>query len=115
MARELYLKQLDLLKESVISFGKITDQIFRDSMVSVTDLNTKLAKKTLALETNVNEFEEEIEVSILDLLALQQPMACDLRLVVSSLKISADLKRIIGLSINIAKIPEKSKVGMLYI
>jgi phosphate transport system protein len=41
------------------------------------------------------------------LLALQQPIASDLRLVVSSLKISADLKRIVGLSINIAKIPGK--------
>jgi phosphate transport system protein len=105
MARERYLRQLDLLKESVFSFGKMTDLIFRDSMVSVIDLNTKLAKKTLALETEVDKFEEDIEISILDLLALQQPIASDLRLVVSSLKISADLKRIVGLSINIAKIP----------
>jgi phosphate transport system protein len=55
----------------------------------------------------VDKFEEEIEVSVFDLLALQQPMASDLRLVVSALKIEADLKRIIGLSINIAKIPGK--------
>lgn len=107
MARERYLRQLDLLKESVLSFGKMTDLVFRDSMVSVVDLNTTLAKKTLDLETEVDKFEEDIEVSILDLLALQQPIASDLRLVVSSLKISADLKRIMGLSINIAKIPGK--------
>ena len=107
MARERYLRQLDFLKDSVLSFGKMTDLIFRDSMVSVVDLNTTLAKKTLDLETEVDKFEEDIEVSILDLLALQQPIASDLRLVVSSLKISADLKRIVGLSINIAKIPGK--------
>lgn len=107
MARERYLRQLDLLKESVLSFGKMTDLVFRDSMVSVAALNTTLAKKTLDLETEVDKFEEDIEVSILDLLALQQPIASDLRLVVSSLKISADLKRIMGLSINIAKIPGK--------
>jgi phosphate transport system protein len=107
MARERYLRQLDLLKESVLSFGKMTDLVFRDSMVSVADFNTTLAKKTLELETEVDKFEEDIEASILDLLALQQPIASDLRLVVSSLKISADLKRIVGLSINIAKIPGK--------
>jgi phosphate transport system protein len=107
VVRERYLNQLDLLKKSVLSFGKITDMLFRDSMDAVVNLNIKLAKKTIALETEMDKFEEEIEVSILDLLALQQPMASDLRLVVSSLKIAADLRRIVGLSINIAKIPGK--------
>ena len=80
-------------------------------MVAVIDLDIKLAEKTLALEAKVDKFEEGIEVSIFDLLALQQPMASDLRLVVSALKISADLKRIVGLSVNIAKIPGKIEGG----
>ena len=107
MARERYLKQLDLLQESVISFGKMVELVFSDSMNAVIDLDVKLAERTIALETKVDIFEGEIEVSIFDLLALQQPMASDLRLIVSVLKISADLKRILGLSINIAKIPGK--------
>ena len=111
MVRERYLKQLDMLKESVLSFGKMAEMIFRDSMVAVIDLDIKLAEKTLALEAKVDKFEEGIEVSIFDLLALQQPMASDLRLVVSALKISADLKRIVGLSVNIAKIPGKIEGG----
>jgi phosphate transport system protein len=105
MPRERYLKQLDLLKESVVSFGKDVEVAFKDSMVAVIDLDVELAKKTLAFEAEVDEIEEGIEVYISDLIALQQPMASDLRLVISSLKISADLKRIVGLSINIAKIP----------
>jgi phosphate transport system protein len=76
-------------------------------MEAVIDLNVELARKTLVLESKVDKLEEGIEASIFDLLALQQPMASDLRLVVSALKISADLKRIVGLSINIAKIPGK--------
>jgi len=111
MARERYLKQLDLLKESVISFGKIVELVFSDSMIAVIDLDVKLAERTLALEAKADKFEDEIETSISDLLALQQPMASDLRLVVSSLKISADLKRIMGLSINIAKIPGRIEGG----
>lgn len=107
MVRERYLKQLDLLKESVISFGKMVELAFKDSMVAAIDLNVKLAERTLAFEAEVDKLEEGIEVSIFDLLALQQPMASDLRFVVSALKISADLKRIVGLSINIAKIPGK--------
>ncbi|MDQ1275817.1 MAG: phosphate transport system protein [Euryarchaeota archaeon] len=111
MARERYLQQLDLLKKSVLSLGEMSELIFRDSMEAVIDLNAELAGKTLALEPEVNKLEEKIEVSVFDLLALQQPMASDLRLVVSVLKISADLKRIVGLSINIAKIPGKFEGG----
>ena len=111
MVRERYLRQLDMLKESVFSFGKMVELMFRDSMVAVIDLDIKLAEKVLASETEIYKLEEGIEVSIFDLLALQQPMASDLRLVISSLKISADLKRIVGLSINIAKIPGKIEGG----
>ena len=80
-------------------------------MVAVVDLDIKLAERTLAFEADVGELEEGIEISIDDLIALQQPMASDLRLVISSLKISADLKRIVGLSVNIAKIPGKIEGG----
>lgn len=111
MVRERYIQQLDLLKKSVLSLGEMSELIFRDSMEAVINLNGELATKTLALEPKVDKLEEGIEASIFDLLALQQPMASDLRLVVSALKISADLKRIVGLSINIAKIPGKIEGG----
>ena len=111
MARERYVKQLDLLKESVLSLGEMLNWSFNDSMVAVIDLDVKLAERTLALEAEVDKLEEGIEVSIFDLLALQQPMASDLRLVVSALKITADLRRIVGLSMNIAKIPGKIEGG----
>ena len=111
MVRERYLQQLDLLKGSLLSLGEMSELIFRDSMEAVIGLNVVLANKTLALEPGVDKLEEGIEASIFDLLALQQPMASDLRLVVSALKIEADLKRIVGLSLNIAKIPGKIEGG----
>jgi len=107
MAREQYLMQLELLKKSVLTLGEMVELVFRDSMTAVIDLDVELARKTLALEPKVDKLEEELEASIFDLLALQQPMASDLRLIVSTLKIGANLKRIAGLSINIAKIPGK--------
>ena len=111
MVRERYQNQLEMLKKSVLSLGGTVELIFCDSMDAVIDLDIKLAEKTLALEAKVDKFEEEIEVCICYLLALQQPLASDLRLVVSTLKISADLKRIVGLSINIAKIPGRIEGG----
>jgi phosphate transport system protein len=111
MVRERYVKQLDLLKESVVSLGETVEMAFKDSMVAIIDLDVELAAKTLALEEEVDKLEEGIEASIFDLLALQQPMASDLRLIVSSLKITADLRRILGLSINIARIPGRIEGG----
>jgi len=113
MSRERYLRQLDSLKESIVSFEKMVELAFRNSMIAVIDLDVKLAERTLAFEAEVDKREEGIEISISDLLALQQPMASDLRLVVSALKISADLKRIVGLSINVAKIPGRIEGGHL--
>jgi phosphate transport system protein len=107
MTREQYVKQLDLLKESVFSLGETVELAFKDSMNAVLDLDVNLAVKTLAFEAEVDKLEEGIETSIFDLLALQQPMASDLRLVISALKITSDLRRILGLSMNIAKIPER--------
>ena len=109
MVREQYLRQLDLLKESVISFGKMVELIFCDSIDAFIDLDIKVAKRVLVLAAKMDKYEEGIEVSISDLLALQQPIASDLRLVISALKISAELKRISSLSINIAQIPGKIK------
>ena len=107
MVREQYLRQLDVLRESVISFGKMVELIFCDSIDAFIDLDIKVAKRVLVLAAKMDKYEEGIEVSISDMLALQQPMASDLRLIISALKISAELKRISKLSINIAKVPEK--------
>jgi len=111
MVREKYLQQLALLKESVLSLGGMSEKILHDSMEAVVALDVELASETLELEPKAEKLEENIEVIINDLLALQQPLAGDLRLVVSALKISADLRRIIGLSFNIARIPDKIDGG----
>jgi len=113
MVRETYLQQLALLKESVLSLGELAEKILHDSMESVINLDLELARETLDLEPKADRLEYKIEVTINDLIALQQPLAGDLRLVVSALKISADLRRIVGLSINIAKIPGKIEGGHL--
>lgn len=111
MVRNKYHEQLDFLKESIVSLGEMTGQIFRDSMESVLELDVELAQRTLDLEPEVDELERAIEVSTFELLALQQPLAGDLRFVISGLKVTADLRRIVGLSINIAKIPGQIKGG----
>lgn len=72
----------------------MVELVFRDSIDAFIDLDVKVAKRVLVLATKMGEYEERIEVSISNLLVLQQPIASDLRLVVSALKISTELQRI---------------------
>jgi len=72
----------------------VVELVFRDSIDAFIDLDVKVAKRVLVLATKMGEYEERIEVSISNLLVLQQPIASDLRLVVSALKISTELQRI---------------------
>lgn len=111
MVRDRYLQQLDLLKESVLSLGMTSQEMFHDSMNAVIDLDLGLAKKTLDMEKTADQLEDSIEASITSLLALQQPLAGDLRLVVTAFKLTAHLKRICGYSVNIAKIPAQIEGG----
>jgi phosphate transport system protein len=85
----------------------MVELIFCDWIYAFIDLDIKVAKRVLVLATKMDKYEEGIEVSISDMLVLQQPIASDLRLVISALKISAELKRISKLSINIFKVPGK--------
>ena len=111
MVRERYLRQLDLLKETEFSLGKMVQRVFRYSMIAVEHLDIKLAERTIAYGTEINKLEEGIEVSICDLLALQQPMASDLQLVVSSLKTQRISKGFWDYQLILPKFPEKLKVS----
>ena len=68
----------------------MVELIFCDSIDAFIDLDIKVAK-VLVLAAKMDKYEEGIEVSISDLLVLQQPIPSDLRLVISALKISAEL------------------------
>ena len=63
----------------------------------------KLAEEVLQNESRVNQMELEIDDQAISLLALQQPMAGDLRLITSALKINNDLERMGDLAVNIAQ------------
>jgi phosphate transport system protein len=69
----------------------------------VVQRDRKLAEEVLQNESRVDQMEIEIDDQAISLLALQQPMAGDLRLITSSLKINNDLERIGDLAVNIAK------------
>jgi phosphate transport system protein len=104
MVREAYHKDLHKLKEEVISMGSLVSKAIGDSVLSLKNRDIGLAQKVIEMDNEIDAMNHKIEEDCMRLLALQQPMARDLRLIISVLKMSIDLERMGDLSLEIAVI-----------
>ncbi|HEX7575195.1 MAG TPA: phosphate signaling complex protein PhoU [Candidatus Methanoperedens sp.] len=104
MVREAYHKDLHKLKEEVISMGGLVSKAIGDSVLSLKNRDIGLAQKVIKMDNEIDAMDHKIEEDCMRLLALQQPMARDLRLIISVLKMSIDLERMGDLSLEIAVI-----------
>jgi phosphate transport system protein len=104
MVREVYHRDLHKLKEEVISMGSLVSKAIGDSVLSLKNRDVGMAQKVIEMDTEIDAMDHMIEDDCMRLLALQQPMARDLRLIISALKISIDLERMGDLALEIAVI-----------
>lgn len=107
--RERYHRELEELK---IDAEKLVDQVdlaVAKSVEALREYNVEKAREVIRDDQIINELSLRIEKRCMQLLALQQPMAKDLRLIVTTLKIGIDLERIGDLAVDIARIVVHSK------
>ena len=107
MVRERYQKELDSLKQNVVTMGEASQKVILDAVEALRVLDIELAEETIKMDTVIDNYEANIERCTTRLLALQQPLASDLRLITSSFKIAIDLERMSDLAVNIAEIAKK--------
>lgn len=96
-------KDLDKLKERVLKLAGIVEENVGQSLNALNDLSVKAALEVIEQDKLVNEMEVDIEDECLKILALHQPVASDLRFVVTVLKINAELEHISDIAVNIAR------------
>ena len=96
-------RQLGQLKERILRIGTLVEEAIAKSMTALINRDIPLAQRVMASDEEIDRMEVEVEEECLKILALYQPVAADLRLVVSVLKINNDLERIGDLAKNIAK------------
>ncbi len=96
--------QLVELQQELLRMGALVEDQLRAAVRSLTDKNSGLAREVIAEDDRVDAMEMEIERSCLTLLALQQPLASDLRIVSTALKIITDLERMADHAVDIAKV-----------
>src|SRR6202521_3709417 len=98
-----FVEDLELLKTKLLEMGALVESAIQRSISAVTQKDRGAAEQVFMNEARINAIELEIDDFAISLLALQQPMASDLRLIVAALKINTDLERMGDLSVNIAQ------------
>jgi phosphate transport system protein len=96
-------KELESLKTNLIKMGSITEDAVGSAIKALMTHDSSLAQNIIEGDERVNVLEMEIDNAIVDLLALQQPVASDLRLILAAQKINNDLERIGDHAVNIAE------------
>ena len=96
-------KKLEGLKTSIIKMGSIVEEAINNSILSLLESNPELSKKVIEGDDRINFLEIEIDNVIVDILALQQPVAVDLRMILAAQTINTDLERIGDHAVNIAE------------
>lgn len=101
--RHTFEQEIDLLQQELLRMGSMVESMLRDAMWAVTQRNTALAEKVIADDEAIDNYDLDIEARCMRLLALQQPMARDLRTIGSIFKITTDLERMADHAVDIAK------------
>jgi phosphate transport system protein len=101
--RSRFQQGLDELKEKLLRMGGLAEQAIDRATEAYRTRDSKYCQMVLTGENAINEAEREIDELSLDLLAMQQPMAVDLRFILAVLKINADLERVGDQAVNISQ------------
>ncbi len=96
-------QELEKLKSKLLEMSALVESAVYRSVQGVVEKNEELAQEVLKNEGRINELEIEIDELAISLLALQAPLAADLRLVTAAIKINNDLERMGDLSVSIAQ------------
>ncbi len=103
MERHHFEEDLQTLKNRLLTMGALVEDRVRQAVVALIERRTELAERVIAGDHEINDLQIEIDDRCLKLLALQQPIASDLRLITAAMKINADLERIGDQAVNIAQ------------
>ncbi len=94
---------LEELRGQVARMSTLVLQVVEQACESVFSSDAKLAQETINLDHRIDEEEVRVEKSAIDVLALQQPAAVDLRTVTTIIKVNSDFERIADCAVNIAQ------------
>ncbi len=104
LIRSVFQDELDNVSQSLVDLTTMvsTSVVKASKALQTADLN--LAEEVIATDSKIDDYQHDLDARIIDIIARQQPVASDLRALVTALRMSADLERMGDLSHHIAKV-----------
>ena len=102
--RDAYHEELAWIGGRLVDMARLVGSAIGRATTAMLDADLTLAESVIANDVRVDDLQRELENRAIELLARQQPVATDLRIVVTSLRMSADLERAGDLAQHVAKV-----------
>jgi phosphate transport system protein len=96
-------REIENLKREILALGAQVETAVRDATAAMVGRDESLARRVIENDELIDEKEVQIEEDCLKILALNQPVAIDLRFIIAVLKINNDLERVADLAVNVAE------------
>jgi phosphate transport system protein len=95
--------EIDKLKKQILSLAALVEESVATSVAAINEKDAESGQRVIDFDARIDELEVDVEEECLKLLALYQPVAQDLRLIVACIRLNSDLERIGDLAVNIAE------------
>ena len=114
MPRKTFEASLEDLNVELIKMGAIVENAINSAIIALKNNDDKLAKEVVDQDRVIDDMEKDIEAKCLSLILRQQPVACDLRVVSTALKMVTDMERIGDQAADIAELVMDFKSDLKY-
>jgi phosphate transport system protein len=102
--RDAFHEELDAIQATLVTMGEMVAVAMERSSAALLNADVKLAEQVISEDEKLDSIQHDLEARAINLMARQQPVAQDLRILVTSLRMSADLERMGDLCHHIAKL-----------
>jgi phosphate transport system protein len=102
--RDAFHEELDAIQATLVTMGEMVSVAMSRSSEALLEADLKLAEQVISDDEKLDSIQHDLEARAINLMARQQPVAQDLRILVTSLRMSADLERMGDLCHHIAKL-----------
>ena len=102
--RDAFHEELDAIQATLVTMGEMVELAMARATTALLSADIKLAETVISDDSKLDDIQHDLEARAINLMARQQPVAQDLRILVTSLRMSADLERMGDLCHHVAKL-----------
>lgn len=104
LIRSVFQEELDGVSQSLVDLSKMVSDSIHSATQALIEADLKVAEEVISNDEKIDLYQHDLDSRIIDIIARQQPVASDLRALVTALRMSADLERMGDLAHHIAKV-----------